>query len=90
MDVDDWGFPTHGTTTFDYDNAKKNERNERYIQKDNRYTNLSLWITEDYLFLTSRRRFRHGTERLEDFCIFYTRVEKSKINPYPDFPGTRY
>lgn len=94
MDVDDWGFPGYDTTTFELnrqaEGLEKIGQRQRYLQRDNRYANLALWVTPDYLYLTVRRRFWHGINKFDDFCIFYTRVEKSKIRTYPEFPGTRY
>jgi hypothetical protein len=83
MDVDDWGYPSLDTVALQAGQP-------RYLTKDNRFTNLAIWVDSDYLHLTARRRFRHGEESIEDFCIFYTRIEKRKIIPYPEFPGTRY
>jgi Neuraminidase (sialidase) len=94
MDVDDWGFPSYDTTSFELnrqaEGLEKIGQRQPYLQRDNRYANLGLWVTRDYLYLTARRRFRHGTHKFDDFCIFYTRVEKTKIKTYPEFPGTRY
>ena len=83
MDVDDWGYPS-------LDSASMEEGLPRYLTKDNRFTNLAVWVGPKYLHLMARRRFRHGKEKIEDFCIFSTRLEKDKIEPYPQFPGTRY
>lgn len=83
MDVDDWGYPSRDAEAIKYDLPA-------YLTKDNRFANLALWVGPRYLHLTVRRRFRHGKENIEDFCIFYTRIDKQKIIPYLEFPGTRY
>jgi hypothetical protein len=88
MEVDDWGFPKINTYSGAGDSDERQPPG--YLQKDSCFTNLALWVTPDFLHLTKRRRFRHGEQKLDDFCIFYIRVEKTKINPYPEFPGTRY
>ena len=83
MDVDDWGYPL-------LDSLSTRNKMPRFLTKDNRFANLAIWIGPKYLHLTVRRRFRHGRKNIEDFCIFYTRVEKAKIVTYPEFPDTRY
>jgi len=58
--------------------------------KDNRYANLAMHVDEKYIYLTAKQRDPIGEKKHADTNVWFTRVEKSKIQPYPQFPGTHY
>jgi len=58
--------------------------------KDNRYANLALHVGPQYLYLTAKRRNPIGKVKHADTQVWFTRVDKSKITPYEQFPGTHY
>ncbi len=58
--------------------------------KDNRYANHAMHVGKDFIYLTVKRRNPIGKTKHEDGHVWFTRVEKSKIQVYEAFPGTQY
>ncbi len=61
-----------------------------FEEKDNRYANHALHVGEKYIYLSVKRRNPIGKKKHADTQAFYVRIDKSKIETYPEFPGTRY
>lgn len=81
-----------GTKTWNYvmDVDEWGYPSTGFIDRDHRYANHTIHVGKEYIFLTVKRRNPIGEERHADGHVWFTRIEKAKIQPYPYFPGTHY